>query len=73
MEEARNTDVVRSVASDNTGSEFNKEIVTEMEESDNGTVKPSSPSGMWALMKMLFIFGVEYIFIDVVDYDYFLC
>ena len=39
-------DVVGSVASDNSGSEYNNKIVTETEDSDDGSVKPSSPSGM---------------------------
>ena len=62
MEEAWKTDVVISVASDNAGSECKNDIVTEMEESDDGSVKPSPPSGMCGLMHMLFIFGIKYIY-----------
>ena len=43
---------VRSVASDNSVNEYNKDIVTEMEESNYGSVEPSSPSGMWGLMRI---------------------
>ena len=39
-------DAVRSVAIDNYGSECDNEIVTETDESNDGSVKPSSPSGM---------------------------
>ena len=35
-----------SVVSDNSGSEFKNDIVTETDDSDDGSVKPSSPSGM---------------------------
>ena len=51
-----------NVASDNPGSERNDNIVTETDESNDGSVKPSSPSDMLGLMQMLFIFGVEYIY-----------
>ena len=44
--ESLNTATVISVASDNYGSEFNNDIVTETEESDDGSAKLSSPSGM---------------------------
>ena len=62
LEEAWNPDAVISVVSYNYGSECNKDIVKYMDDSDDGNVKPSSPSGMWGLMQMLFIFGVEYIY-----------
>ena len=53
---------VRYVASDNASSECNNNIVTETKDSDNVSVKPSSPSGMLGLMRMLFLFDVEYIY-----------
>ena len=59
LEEAWKPDAVRSVASDNSGIECNNKIVTETEESNDGSVKPYSPSGIQGLMQMLFIFGVE--------------
>ena len=62
LEEARKTDVVISAESDNFDSECNNEIVTETNDSDYGSLKPSSPSGTWGLMRILFIFGVEYIY-----------
>ena len=46
LEEAWKPAAVSSVASDNYGSKCNNEIVTETDESDDGSVKPSSPSGM---------------------------
>ena len=46
LEEAWNPDAVISVVSYNYGSECNKDIVKYMDESDDGNVKPSSPSGM---------------------------
>ena len=46
LEEAWNPDTVSSVASDNSVSECNSKIVTEKEQSNGGSVKPSSPSGM---------------------------
>ena len=52
-----------SLASDNTGSEFNNNIVTETEESDYGTVKPSSPSGMLVLMQIMMIFIFLYVYV----------
>ena len=52
-----------SVASDNAGSECNNNIVTETEYSNDRSVKPSSPSGMRGLMRMLFISGVECIYL----------
>ena len=51
-----------SVASDNSGSEFNNDIVTETDDSDDVSVKPFPPSGMWGLMGQLFPFGIEYIY-----------
>ena len=42
MEEAWKPDPVKSVASDNDGSECNNYIVTDMDESDDGSVNPSS-------------------------------
>ena len=62
LEEACKPDAVRNVASDNDGSECNKYVVTEKNESNYGSVKTSSPSGMLVLMIMLFIFGVDYIY-----------
>ena len=53
---------MRSVASDNVVTEYNNEIVVDMDESNDGSVKPSSPSGMWGLMQNVFIFGVEDIY-----------
>ena len=46
MEEVRKTAAARSVANDNTESEYNNEIVTYMNESYYGSVKPSSPPCM---------------------------
>ena len=46
LEESWNPAAVRRVASDNSGSECNNEILTENDESDDGIIKPSSPSGM---------------------------
>ena len=46
VEEARNLDVVISVPSDNYFSECNNNIVTETEESNDGSLKPSPPSDM---------------------------
>ena len=46
LEEAWKPDVVISVASDNYGSEFNSYIVTETDDSNDGSMRPSSPSGM---------------------------
>ena len=46
LEEEWNPAAVSSVASDNAVSEFNNKIVAEAEESDDGSVKPSSPAGM---------------------------
>ena len=51
-----------SVSSDNSSSECRNDILTETDVSNEGNVKPSSPSGMWVLMKILFILGVEYIY-----------
>ena len=62
LEEAFNPAVWSIGESDNSGSECNNEIVIEIDESNDGSIKPSSPSGMGALMQMLFIFGVEYIY-----------
>ena len=85
LEESWNPAAVRSVASDNSGSECNNEILTENDESDDGIIKPSSPSGMWGLMRILFIFGVEYIYwwcglglffmsiMIIFDVNYYLC
>ena len=44
--ESLNTAIVSSVASDNYGSEFNNDIVTDTDESDDGNLKPFSPSGI---------------------------
>ena len=46
LEEVGNKDSASNVVSDNTGSECNNDIVTYTEESDDGIVKPSSPSVM---------------------------
>ena len=46
LEEAWEPTAVSSVTSDNSGNECNNKIVTEIEEYDYGSVKPSSPSGM---------------------------
>ena len=46
LEEVWNLDAVSSVASDNSGSEFNNDIVTETDDSDDVSVKPFPPSGM---------------------------
>ena len=46
LEEARNTAAVSSEEIDNAVSEFINKIVIEMYESDDGSLKPSSPSGM---------------------------
>ena len=62
LEKAWNPDAVSSVTSDNSCSEWNNEIGIDMDESYGGSVKPSSPSGVWGLIQMLFIFGVEYIY-----------
>ena len=62
LEETQNMATVRCVASDNASSECNNNIVTETKDSDNISVKPSSPSGMLCLMRMLFLFDVEYIY-----------
>ena len=52
-----------NVASDNSGSECNNEIVKEIDESYDGSLKLSSPSGMWGLMQKLFNFDVKYIYL----------
>ena len=62
LEEEWNPAAVSSVVSDNADSECNNDIVTETDDSDDGSVKPYSPSGIQGLMQMLFIFGVEYIY-----------
>ena len=69
MEEAWKPDAVISVAGDNSDFEFKNYIVTDIYESDDGIVRPYSPSVFKGLTRKLFIFGVEYIFDDV-DYDY---
>ena len=46
LEEAWELAAVSSLTSDNVGSECKNEIVTDMDESDDGGVKPSSPSVM---------------------------
>ena len=46
LEESGNMDTESSVASDNAGSEINNKIVTKIEESGDGSVKPSLPLGM---------------------------
>ena len=46
LEGAEKLAYVRSVASDNYGSEFNNDIVAEAEKSDDGSVEPYSPSGI---------------------------
>ena len=46
LEEARKLAAVISAASDNSGSECNNEIVTETDEYNEGSVKPSPPSAM---------------------------
>ena len=46
LEEAWEPAAVISVTSDNSYIECNNKIVTEIEESDDGSVKPYSPSGM---------------------------
>ena len=44
LKEAWNPAAVSIVSSDNTGSEYDKNIVRGVEGSDDGTVKPYSPS-----------------------------
>ena len=51
LEEAWNTAEVSSMASGNSVSECNNEIVTELDDSVDGSVKLYSPSGMWGLCK----------------------
>ena len=51
LEEAWKLAAVSSVANDNAGSGCNNEIVTETEDSNNGSVKPYSPSGMLGLIR----------------------
>ena len=46
LEEAWNPDAVSSVSSDNPGSECNNDIVTETDESNDVSVKPSTLSCM---------------------------
>ena len=46
LEKAWNLAAVSSLTSDNVGSECNNEIVTDMDDSDDGSLKPSSPSVM---------------------------
>ena len=72
LEEACKPAAVSTVANHIYGSECNNGIVTEMDESIYGSVKTSSPSGMWGLMWKFFIFSFEYIISDV-DYDYSWC
>ena len=62
LEEACNPAAMSSAESDNNISEWKNGIVTETDDSDDGSVKPSPPSGMWGLMQMLFIFGVGCIY-----------
>ena len=50
LEEAWKPTTVSRVESDNDVSEFNNEILTETDEHDDGSVKPSSPSGKRVLM-----------------------
>ena len=61
---------VRCVASDNASSECSNNIVTETKDSDNVSVKPSSPSGMLGLCGCYSYLTLN-IFIDDVNYDYF--
>ena len=46
LEETWNNSSFSSVASDNAGSECNNKFFAETDGFDNGSVKPSSPSGM---------------------------
>ena len=46
MEKAYNPYSLSSVLSDNSSSEYNNKIVIETDEFDDGSVKPSPPSGM---------------------------
>ena len=62
LENAWKPEAVSSVASDNASSEYNNDILIETEESNDGSVKPSSHLGMWGMMQMLFIFGVDYMY-----------
>ena len=61
-EEVLNTYAVITVESDNSVSECNNDIVTEMDDSDDVSVKPYSPSSMLLTVRPCFIFGVEYIY-----------
>ena len=63
LEEVWNLASVIIVANNNSGSEWNNEIVIDTDDYDDISVKPSSPSGMWRLMRKLFIFDVEYIYL----------
>ena len=75
LEEACNPAAMSSAESDNNISEWKNGIVTETDDSDDGSVKPSPPSGMWGLMQKLFIFDLwTYLFmmsiIIIFDFDY---
>ena len=51
MEESCKSAVVRSVTSNNAGSEYNKDMLIDMEERDAGSVKTYSPLGMCVVNK----------------------
>ena len=62
LEDAQKPDSLISMASKNTGSEYNNKIVTETDEFNDRSVKPYSHSDILYILRILFIFGNEYFY-----------